>query len=188
MLPQKAKESHCNSLLLYIFQVVSVVVEYSRKNYLLRYQVPNNSILNYFLPQHLVYRCFCYFFWILYTGPFASSLSQVFEGLQVHILVTTGTVRLFSSKNADCPRSIFCWHSSGTQVTIVMDYPHFFQHSLSWLRYCWCRYFSLSRSGKGKSFFLPSQQTLNQTPMVLKQWHCMLQLNFCWSLGFPLMP
>lgn len=181
--------SVCNSLLLYIFQVVPVLVEFSRKNCLLRYQVPSNSIFNYFLPQHLVYRCFCYFFWILYTDAFANSLPQVFEGPQVHTLVTTETEWLFSPENVDYPRSIFCWCSSGTQVTTVMDYPHFFQHSLSWLRYCWCRYFSLSRSGEGKWWaFLPSQKTVNQTPRVLKQSRCMLQPNsfeawaFCYRI------
>lgn len=123
---------------------------------------------------------------MLYTDPFANFLPQVFEGLHVHSWSQQQLHDYTHLQNVDYPRSIFSWCSSGTQVTVVIDYPHFLQCCLSWLRYHWCRYLSLSRNGKDKAFFLPSRQTVNQTPMVLKQWYCMLQLNFCWSLGLPL--
>lgn len=122
LLKRQRNHTVCNSLLLYIFQVVPILVVFSRKkNYPLRYQVPNNSIFNYLLPQHLVHASVCYFSWILCIDPFANSLPQAFEGQQVYILVTTETVWLLSSKNVDHPRSIFCWCGSGTQVTRVFD-------------------------------------------------------------------
>lgn len=175
--------THC--LFIY-FKWCLYLLHFPEEIYLLRYQVPNKSILILSFPDILYIISFV----ISSESPLLILLATLYlKHFKDCMFISWSQQQLHDYshlKNVDYPGNIFCWCNSGILVLIVTRYLHFLQSCLSRLRYCWCRYCSLSRNGKNKSFFPPSRQTVNQISMMLKQWYCTLQLNFCPTVGLQL--
>lgn len=120
--------------------------------YLLRYQVPNKSIL--ILSFHIFYRVS---FVISSQSPYSSFSGTLYlKYFKDCVLISWAQQQLYRFshlKNMTYSGNIFCWHNTGILVPIVTKHLHFLQSCLSRLRYSWYTFINQGRNGKNKAFF-----------------------------------